>query len=180
MADIAALAFAAILWTHPGAAPCSAADGAGCWTEEHVPAEVIAARPRMAPSEVCDGDTLVNHGWRDGRVTGPHVQVAAFDPMWLAERGIAHRVVEGRACIRSRAWGAWHDVEACGNPVKVIRRGSVLPTYAMTPLRLTEGGGTVATPRGGAHTPIVPLPRSVGLLLGALAALALVGMKRRA
>lgn len=171
---IDALAFAATLWTHPGMAPCATDAGNPCWTGP-IPTEA---------GEICDGDLILNTGARDGRMIGPFPQIVALDVGHLIAKGYRFRRDGERTCIPSLTDGEAHLIEACKNRAIVLARdsiaGRVLPTYAMTPLRLTEGAATVATPRGGAHTPIVPLPRSVGLLLGALAALALVGMKPRA
>lgn len=144
--NIAALALSA--WVIPGSAPCNLA-GEACWTPAFVPAYVIAERAagEGKPGEICRGDIIANTGARDGKPFRIEYQVAAF---------------ADSECIPSTEYSdGWHDVEICGNPVRVLRRAAA-PVTASIVSEYMRGGSSPAGPRtwegASAHVALPHIP----------------------
>lgn len=191
--NLAALAISA--WVIPGSAPCNLA-GEACWQPAFVPTHVIAERAagEGRPGEICRGDLIANTGARNGVPFRVEYQVAAF--------------ADSECIPTTEYSDGWHEAHVCGNPVRVLRRAAAPVTagvvseymrggspsagprtwegasaYVALPLTpVVWPGGSVAPVEPAnppaPHTPIVPLPPSLGLLLGAVAML--LAIRRRA
>lgn len=144
--NLAAIALSA--WVIPGSAPCNLA-GEACWTPALVPPHVIAERAagEGKPGEICRGDIIANTGARDGKPFRIEYQVAAF---------------ADSECIPSTEYSdGWHDVEICGNPVRVLRRAAA-PVTAGVVSEYMRGGSSPAGPRtwegASAHVALPTIP----------------------
>ena len=144
--NLAPLALSA--WVIPGSAPSNLA-GEACWTPALVPPHVIAERTagEGKPGEICRGDIIANTGARNGVPFRIEYQVAAF---------------ADAECIPSTEYSdGWHDVEICGNPVRVLRRDAA-PVTAGVVSEYMRGGSSPAGPRtwegASAHVALPTVP----------------------
>lgn len=133
------LAAAAMLWSHPGTAPCNATEPNPCW---------IGPMP-TTPSEICDGDLVRMMGAVNGVATPPRLMIVALDVAHLIAKGFRFRTREdGATCIPTLTDGAVHLVEACGNWAEVLARDSITAT-AIRSLEYMRGGVSPASARTG-------------------------------
>lgn len=128
------------VWRRPNSLPCRQADGSNpCWDDRYIfdraeaarqtSAEVVSrlqrdvAALRHVEDEICDGDVVSNSGARNGKAFFVPREGVAFDVAWLERQGLEHRILQdGRACIPSLSYGAWHFAHACGNAVQMLSR----------------------------------------------------------
>jgi hypothetical protein len=138
-----ALALSLSVWSQPGLAPCL-----GRCSPDFAP---------TAESEICDGDLILNTGYRNGEPVGPFLQLVALDEAHLREQDFRFSRTERGLCLPTLTDGRAHLIEACGNYAIVLSADSISGlVYRSNPYM--RGGSPSVGPRtgGGASAHVAP------------------------